>query len=218
MLKTVTVTPKLVGSIHTSTPATLTGVWNLASVTAIRPTEFGAALPGTVKVLAVLDRTKEPGAAGEPLYEDVVTALAEQGRTVKVVGGRYGLSSKEFTPAMVKGIFDELKQDAPKNHFTIGITEPFEGPQGDKIWGTYTLPASTTAQFVINDACKYPAAAARWVDHWYSDEGIIAYVMGVEGVTYEKDENSPGGLKLTDFVVKNPGGINFVQVLATYVP
>ena len=85
--------------------------------------DFVAALPATVKVLAVLDRTKEPGAAGEPLYEDVITALAEQGRTVKVVGGRYGLSSKEFTPAMVKGIFDELQKDAPKNHFTIGITD-----------------------------------------------------------------------------------------------
>ena len=80
------------------------------------------ALPKTVKVVAVLDRTKEPAAAGEPLYLDVVNAYVEGGRqNVKIVGGRYGLSSKEFTPAMVKGIFDELKKAEPKNHFTIGI-------------------------------------------------------------------------------------------------
>ena len=81
------------------------------------------ALPKTVKVVAVLDRTKEPAASGEPLYLDVVNAFVEGGRpNVKVVGGRYGLSSKEFTPAMVKGVFDELKKTEPKNHFTIGIT------------------------------------------------------------------------------------------------
>jgi len=107
---------------------------------------------------------------------------------------------------------------SPYEDFTIGITEPFEGPQGHKFWGTYSLPASPAAQFIITDACKYPEAAARWVDHWYSDEGIIAYFMGVEGVTYEKDADSPGGLKLTDYVVKNPDGINFEQVLAKYVP
>jgi pyruvate-ferredoxin/flavodoxin oxidoreductase len=85
---------------------------------------FVAALPASVKSIAVLDRCKEPGATGEPLYCDIVTALAEMGVTgKKVVGGRYGLSSKEFTPAMVKGIFDELKKDQPKNHFTIGIND-----------------------------------------------------------------------------------------------
>jgi pyruvate-ferredoxin/flavodoxin oxidoreductase len=92
---------------------------------------FLEALPATVKGLAVLDRTKEPGASGEPLYQDIVTALAEgftSGDTPfdqmpKVIGGRYGLSSKEFTPAMVKAILDELKKDAPKNHFTVGIND-----------------------------------------------------------------------------------------------
>ena len=85
------------------------------------------ALPKTVRKIAVLDRCKEPGASGEPLYKDVVTALVEglgEGLISAmpiVVGGRYGLSSKEFTPGMVKSIFDELKQDHPKNHFTIGI-------------------------------------------------------------------------------------------------
>lgn len=101
-------------------------------------------LPPTVQTIAVLDRTKEPGSAGEPLYLDVVTALHEASRQPAVgsqndqsdaesptayrllptvVGGRYGLSSKEFTPAMVKGIFDEMAQPAPKNHFTIGIDD-----------------------------------------------------------------------------------------------
>jgi pyruvate-ferredoxin/flavodoxin oxidoreductase len=88
---------------------------------------FVAALPPTVNSVAVLDRTKEPGAGGEPLYQDVVTALAEhwggQIRLPKVIGGRYGLSSKEFTPAMVKGVFDELAKAPPKNHFTIGIVD-----------------------------------------------------------------------------------------------
>ena len=84
---------------------------------------FVKALPETAKVVAALDRTKEPGGAGEPLYQDVVTALAESGRQAKVVGGRYGLSSKEFTPAMVVGLFDEMKKDAPKNHFTLGIVD-----------------------------------------------------------------------------------------------
>jgi pyruvate-ferredoxin/flavodoxin oxidoreductase len=81
-------------------------------------------LPKTVKKIAVLDRTKEPGSTGEPLYQDVVTAFVESDREMPViVGGRYGLSSKEFTPAMVKGIYDELLKDKPKNHFTIGIND-----------------------------------------------------------------------------------------------
>jgi pyruvate-ferredoxin/flavodoxin oxidoreductase len=90
---------------------------------------FLTALPKTVKSIAVLDRCKDPGSAGEPLYMDVVTVLAENATKLPfakmptVVGGRYGLSSKEFTPAMVKGIFDELTKAAPKNHFTIGIDD-----------------------------------------------------------------------------------------------
>jgi pyruvate-ferredoxin/flavodoxin oxidoreductase len=92
---------------------------------------FLKVLPATVKKIAVLDRTKEPGATGEPLYQDVVTAIAE-GLTKGIapfktapiiVGGRYGLSSKEFTPGMVKGVFDELKKSSPKNSFTVGIND-----------------------------------------------------------------------------------------------
>ncbi len=84
---------------------------------------FAHALPPTASSIAVLDRTKEPGSVGEPLYCDVITALVELGLNRKVIGGRYGLSSKEFTPAMVKGVFDELKKRSPKNHFTIGIRD-----------------------------------------------------------------------------------------------
>ncbi len=86
---------------------------------------FIAALPPTVKNIAVLDRTKEPGAAGEPLYVDVITAIAEgwKGQKLTITGGRYGLSSKEFTPAMAKGVFDEMLKPEPKNHFTIGIND-----------------------------------------------------------------------------------------------
>lgn len=89
------------------------------------------ALPKSIQSIAVLDRTKEPGSAGEPLYNDVVSTLYENSvegwkhfaSDPKVINGRYGLSSKEFTPAMVKSIFDELKKEKPKNHFTIGIND-----------------------------------------------------------------------------------------------
>src|SRR5664279_1225427 len=90
---------------------------------------FIAALPASVKKIAVLDRTKEPGATGDPLYQDCVTSLMEEtaaGRShlktvPQVFTGRYGLSSKEFTPAMIKAVFDNLSVTAPKNHFTVGI-------------------------------------------------------------------------------------------------
>jgi pyruvate-ferredoxin/flavodoxin oxidoreductase len=84
---------------------------------------FLAVLPPTVQAIAVLDRTKEPGSVGEPLYLDVVAAIAESDRPIRVVGGRYGLGSKEFTPAMVKAVLDELARRAPKRGFTVGITD-----------------------------------------------------------------------------------------------
>ncbi|HWP65463.1 MAG TPA: pyruvate:ferredoxin (flavodoxin) oxidoreductase [Candidatus Limnocylindria bacterium] len=84
---------------------------------------FLAALPPSVRAVAVLDRTKEPGSAGEPLYLDVVAALAEGERSIRAIGGRYGLSSKEFTPAMAKAVFDALAAERPKNHFTVGIVD-----------------------------------------------------------------------------------------------
>jgi pyruvate-ferredoxin/flavodoxin oxidoreductase len=92
---------------------------------------FVKALPASVRVLAVMDRTKEPGATGEPLYMDTVTAIQEAldkgiapfEKSPKIIGGRYGLSSKEFTPAMVKGIFDEMGKASPRKHFTVGIND-----------------------------------------------------------------------------------------------
>jgi pyruvate-ferredoxin/flavodoxin oxidoreductase len=91
---------------------------------------FIAAVPRTARAMAVLDRTKEPGAAGEPLYLDVLSAFAEAGAAgtmppaiSRIVGGRYGLSSKEFTPAMVHGVLEELKRESPRNHFTVGIRD-----------------------------------------------------------------------------------------------
>ncbi|HZD18320.1 MAG TPA: pyruvate:ferredoxin (flavodoxin) oxidoreductase, partial [Actinomycetota bacterium] len=87
---------------------------------------FVDALPRSVREIAVLDRTKEPGAAGEPLYQDVVTAIHEGwggGREPAVIGGRYGLSSKEFTPAMAAAVFHEMERPSPRRHFTVGITD-----------------------------------------------------------------------------------------------
>ncbi len=92
---------------------------------------FLASLPKTVRRIAVLDRTKEPGAMGEPLYQDVLTAFFEsrennatsQSELPHIIGGRYGLSSKEFTPAMVASIYDELSEESPKQHFTVGIRD-----------------------------------------------------------------------------------------------
>jgi len=115
------------------------------------PEHLFRAIPASAKKIVVLDRTKEPGALGEPLYEDVLSTFYECGKTdVTVVGGRYGLSSKEFTPSMVKAVYENLKADKPKNHFTVGIrddvtftslevkeqitTEP-EGTIRCKFWG-----------------------------------------------------------------------------------
>ena len=111
----------------------------LVKVRLFRPfpaAELVKALPATVRKIAVLDRTKEPGSQGEPLHQDIIQALfdAQANGTLpftngmpKVVGGRYGLSSKEFTPAMVKGVYDNLALDTPKNHFTIGINDDVLG-------------------------------------------------------------------------------------------
>jgi pyruvate-ferredoxin/flavodoxin oxidoreductase len=110
----------------------------LVTVRLYRPfsvNDFVKALPATVKAIAVLDRTKEPGAIGEPLYLDVRTAVGEamEKKTSpftnypKIVGGRYGLGSKDFTPAMVKAVFDNLSASSPKNHFTVGIDDDVAG-------------------------------------------------------------------------------------------
>jgi pyruvate-ferredoxin/flavodoxin oxidoreductase len=102
------------------------------------------ALPVTTRKIAVLDRCKEPGAGGEPLYKDVLTALAQavadgdMAAMPRVVGGRYGLSSKEFTPAMVKGVLDELSKESPKNQFTVGIIDDLTNTSLD--WDPSFIP------------------------------------------------------------------------------
>ena len=107
--------------------------------------KFLAAIPATAKKIAVLDRTKEPGSLGEPLYLDVVTALREAGRCdVTVVGGRYGLGSKEFTPTMVKAVYENLEGEC-KNHFTVGIVDDLTGtslPMGEQF---NSAPAGTVS-------------------------------------------------------------------------
>jgi pyruvate-ferredoxin/flavodoxin oxidoreductase len=110
-------------------PATGLGMINVRLYRPFSNEHLLAAIPDSVKSIAVLDRTKEIGASGEPLYQDVITALAEAlgdgalSKMPRVIGGRYGLSSKEFTPAMVRSVFDELAKEKPKNHFTIGIND-----------------------------------------------------------------------------------------------
>ncbi len=107
------------------------GVLNVRLYRPFSVDAFVKALPATVKTLAVMDRTKESGSIGDPLYLDVVTAISEAiaagkapfKQSPRIIGGRYGLSSKEFTPAMVKAVFEEMEKAAPKTHFTVGIND-----------------------------------------------------------------------------------------------
>ncbi|MCK4628822.1 MAG: 2-oxoacid:acceptor oxidoreductase family protein, partial [Sedimentisphaerales bacterium] len=130
---------------------------------------FLKVLPKSVNKIAVLDRTKEPGSLGEPLYQDICTVYMEKGERPLIVGGRYGLSSSEFTPTMVKQVFENLTQNEPKNHFTVGITddvtmtslpatEPIDAsPEGTvrcKFWGLGsdgTVGANKNAIKIIGD-------------------------------------------------------------------
>ena len=110
---------------------------------------FFKALPKTAQKIAVLERTKEPGALGEPLYLDVCSAFFESGEARKVVGGRYGLGGKDVTPDQIFGVFEELKKDAPKNHFTIGIE--------DDVTNTSIAPAKSDVDLTPEGttACKF---------------------------------------------------------------
>jgi len=145
----------------------------LVKVRLYRPFSSGHLLeviPETAEKITVLDRTKEPGSLGDPLYVDVCTAFVEKGGNVPVIlGGRYGLSSKEFNPGMVKAVFDNMNQGSPKNHFTVGITDdithtslPVEqgfvvAPEGTvqcKFWGLGadgTVGANKSAIKIIGD-------------------------------------------------------------------
>ncbi len=104
---------------------------------------FLRAVPSTVKRMAVLDRLKSPGALGEPLYQDISTVFQQEGEHPVLVGGRYGLSSKNFTPTMVKAVFDNLRSSAPKNHFTVGIVDDVSHSSLDIGREIHTSPEGT---------------------------------------------------------------------------
>ena len=130
---------------------------------------FLRAVPSSVETITVLDRTKEPGSIGEPLYTDVCTAFMEHGEAPRIVGGRYGLSSKEFNPNMIKAVYDNMKSIKPKNHFTVGIKDDVTNtslevktgfnpaPEGNiaaKFWGLGsdgTVGANQSAIAIIGD-------------------------------------------------------------------
>ncbi len=139
---------------------------------------FVESMPKTVQSLAVLDRTKEPGSAGEPLYQDVLSALFEMGRAnIKVIGGRYGLSSKEFTPAMTKAVFDELAKPEPKNHFTVGI-------QDDVTHTSLEVDASFSIEYPETVRCVFIGLGA--------DGTVGANKNSIKIIGEETDNNAQG--------------------------
>jgi pyruvate-ferredoxin/flavodoxin oxidoreductase len=118
----------------------------LVKVRLYRPFDVEAFLntiPSTVETITVLDRTKEPGAIGDPLYMDVCTAFMEYGEGPKIIGGRYGLSSKEFNPSMVKAVYNNMKVISPKNHFTVGIVDDVTHTSLDVVKGFDPAPKGT---------------------------------------------------------------------------
>ena len=180
-----------------------------------------AAIPETAKKIAVLDRTKEPGAQGEPLFMDVVTAFATAGRQAKIIGGRYGLSSKDTPPASVFAVYDELKKDEPKNQFTVGIVDDVthlslaeksreetpntaaEGTIECKFWGLGgdgTVGANKNSTKIIGD---------------HTDKYIQSY--------FQYDSKKTGGvtvshLRFGDKPIKSPYYINKADFVACHNP
>ena len=177
-----------------------------------------AAIPATCKKIAVLDRTKEPGAQGEPLYLDVVTALANAGREATVIGGRYGLGSKDTPPSSVFAVYDELKKDAPKRQFTIGIVDDVtglsleehdapdtsaEGTIACKFWGLGgdgTVGANKNSIKIIGD---------------HTDKYVQAY--------FQYDSKKTGGvtishLRFGDHPIKSPYYITKADFVACHNP
>ena len=180
-----------------------------------------AAIPETAKKIAVLDRTKEPGAQGEPLFMDVVTAFATSGRQAKIIGGRYGLSSKDTPPASVFAVYDELKKDEPKNQFTVGIVDDVthlslteksreetpntaaEGTIECKFWGLGgdgTVGATKNSTKIIGD---------------HTDKYIQSY--------FQYDSKKTGGvtvshLRFGDKPIKSPYYINKADFVACHNP
>ena len=177
-----------------------------------------AAIPETAKKIAVLDRTKEPGALGEPLYLDVVTALATNGVSAKVIGGRYGLGSKDTPPSSVFAVFEELAKDEPKNQFTLGINDdvtnlsleekpaPNTAAAGTiecKFWGLGgdgTVGANKNSIKIIGD---------------HTDKYVQAY--------FQYDSKKTGGITIShlrfgDKAIKSPYYINKADFVACHNP
>ncbi len=180
--------------------------------------KLAEAIPATAKKIAVLDRTKEPGALGEPLYLDVVTALAKQGVKAEIVGGRYGLGSKDTPPQSIFAVYENLKADAPKNNFTIGIVDDVTGlsleekPAPDtaaagtiscKFWGLGgdgTVGANKNSIKIIGD---------------HTDKYVQAY--------FQYDSNKTGGvtishLRFGDSPIKSPYYITKANFVACHNP
>ncbi len=180
--------------------------------------KFAAAIPETVKKIAVLDRTKEPGSIGEPLYLDVVAALEATGRTAVVTGGRYGLGSKDTPPSSVFAVYDELNKDVPAKHFTIGINDDIthlsleekpapntaaEGTIECKFWGLGgdgTVGANKNSIKIIGD---------------HTDKYVQAY--------FQYDSKKTGGITIShlrfgDKPIKSPYYINKADFVACHNP
>ncbi len=180
--------------------------------------KLAEAIPATVKKIAVLDRTKEPGALGEPLYLDVVAALAATGRTAKISGGRYGLGSKDTPPSSIFAIYDELKKDEPKAHFTLGINDDVthlsleekaapntaaEGTIECKFWGLGgdgTVGANKDSIKIIGD---------------HTNKYVQAY--------FQYDSKKTGGITIShlrfgDKPIKSPYYINKADFVACHNP
>ena len=176
------------------------------------------AIPATCKKIAVLDRTKEPGAQGEPLYLDVVTSVANAGRDIQVIGGRYGLGSKDTPPASVFAVYNEMKKDTMKREFTIGIVDDVtnlsleeteapstaaEGTVECKFWGLGgdgTVGANKNSIKIIGD---------------HTDKNVQAY--------FQYDSKKTGGvtishLRFGDKAIKSPYYINKADFVACHVP
>ena len=177
-----------------------------------------AALPETVKKIAVLDRTKEPGAQGEPLYLDVVTAVANAGKDIKVIGGRYGLGSKDTPPASVFAVYNELKKDEMKRQFTIGIVDDVTGLSLEEVEAP-----STAAEGTVE--CKFWGLGGDGTvganknsikiigDH--TNKNVQAY--------FQYDSKKTGGvtvshLRFGDKPIKSPYYINKADFVACHVP
>ncbi len=194
----------------------------LVKVRLYRPfvsSKLAAAIPATAKKIAVLDRTKEPGSLGEPLYLDVVAALAAEGRNgIKVVGGRYGLGSKDTPPASVFAVYKELEKDAPKHNFTIGIVDDVTGLSLPE-----TAAPNTAAESTIE--CKFWGLGGDGTvgankdsikiigDH--TDKYVQAY--------FQYDSKKTGGITIShlrfgDEPIRSPYYINKADFVACHNP